>query len=135
MAERRARLRQEIRAADDMEKLWPMNDLLDAIGLIVVTRKRLRDHFVEARKQQMSLRELMDMSLDASVEGLDIMMSALLRVRGVGKKGFWCVVNGLTGMDLGSRCNDEWQKRLVKAKQEHGVTGPTPYSASDAACA
>jgi len=40
----------------------------------------------------------------------------------------WSVVNGLTGMDLGSRCNAEWQKRLVKVKQEHKVTGATPYS-------
>ncbi len=31
------------------------------------------------------------------------------RVYGVGKIGFWSVVNGLTGMDLGSRCNEEWQ--------------------------
>ena len=49
-------------------------------------------------------------------------------VYGVGKKGFWSVVNGLTGMDLGNRCNEEWQWRLVKVKQEHGVTGATPYS-------
>jgi hypothetical protein len=54
------------------------------------------------------------------VEGFDdFMMSPLLRVKGVGKKGFWSVVNGLTEMDLGRRCNEEWQKRLAKIKQEH----------------
>ena len=68
------------------------------------------------------------MCLDTPVEGLDFMMSPLLRVYGVGKKGFWSVVNGLTGMDLGRRCNQEWQWRLVKVKQEHGITGATPYS-------
>jgi hypothetical protein len=45
-AERRAQLREAIRSADDLDKMWPVIDLLDA-------------------------------------------------VRGVGKKGFWCVVNGL----------------------------------------
>jgi hypothetical protein len=68
------------------------------------------------------------MCLDAPVEGLDFMMSPLLRVYGVGLKGFWSVVNGLTSMDRGDRCNEEWQKRLLKVKQEHGITGATPYS-------
>lgn len=128
LAERRTRLREQIRAADDPEKLWPVEDLVDALGLIVVTRKRLMDHFVATGKQPISLRELMDMCLDAPVEGLDFMMSPLLRVYGVGKIGFWSVVNGLTRMDLGNRCNQEWRKKLVKVKQEHKATGATPYS-------
>jgi hypothetical protein len=37
---------------------------------------------------------------------------------GVGKIGFWSVVNGLTGMDMGKRCSEEWQKRLVKVKEK-----------------
>jgi hypothetical protein len=64
------------------------------------------------------------------VEGLDFMMSPLSRVYGVGKKGFWSVANGLTGMDLGSRCNEEWQWRLLKVKQKYGVTGAMPYSSA-----
>jgi len=128
MAERRIKLREDIRAADDLERMWVVGDLVDAVGLIVVTKKRLRDHFVAVGKVQLSFRELMDMCLDAPVEGLDFMMSPLLRVRGVGKKGFWSVVNGLTGMNLGNRCNQEWKMRLAKVKQEHRVTGATPYS-------
>jgi hypothetical protein len=38
-------------------------------------------------KRQISLRELVDMCLNAPVEGLAFMMSPLLRVYGVGKKG------------------------------------------------
>jgi hypothetical protein len=91
----------------------------------VVTRKRLLDHFAEVGKQQITLREFMDRCLDAPVEGLDLMMSPLLRVRGVGKLGFWSVVNGLTGMDLGDRCNEEWRKILVKVKQESEIKPPT----------
>jgi len=88
------------------------------------------DHFVAVAKQQISLRELMDMCLDAPVEGRDWMSPPLLRVCGVGKIGFWSVVNGLTRMDMGNRCNQEWQARLAKVKQEHGITGATPYFSS-----
>jgi len=130
MAQRRARLREEIRAADDLQKMWPVEDLVDALDLIIVTRIRLLQHFVKTGKAQISLSELMEMCLDAPVEGSDFKWPPLYRARGVGKKGFWSVVNGLTGMDLGSRCNEEWQRRLVKVKQEHGVTGATPYSST-----
>ncbi len=114
MEARRAKVLKQLQEADDLGKLWPVGDLLDALGLIAVTRKRLMDHFADKRQDQISMRELMDMCLDASVEGLDFMLSPLLRVYGVSKKGYWNVVNGLTDMDLGNRCNEEWQKRLVK---------------------
>ena len=126
-AVRRAKLREAIRSADALEKLWPVKDLLDAVGLGVVTKKSVIYHFRAVGKQEISLRELMDMCLDAPVEGLDFMMSPLHRIRGVGKIGFWSVVNGLTGMNLGNRCNQEWQWRLMKVKQELGITGATPY--------
>ncbi|HZR17368.1 MAG TPA: hypothetical protein VFE51_08575 [Verrucomicrobiae bacterium] len=128
MEQRRAKLQEEIRAADDLERMWPVEDLIDALGSIVVTRKRLVDHFVAAGKHQISLREFMDICLDGPVEGLDFMMSPLLRIYGIGKKGFWSVVIGLTRMHLGNRCNQEWQWRFVKVKQKWGITGPTPYS-------
>ncbi len=96
--------------------------------LIEVTKKRLMDHFVDKGQSQISLRRVMDMCLDAPVEGLGFMMSPLLRVYGVGKIGFWSVVNGLTKLDMSSRCNQEWQNRLMKVKQKWNITGATPYS-------
>ena len=128
MALRRAKLRKDIRAADDLERMWPVDDLLDALGLTVVPKKRLLEHFVKTGKVQISLRELMNMCLDAPVEGLDFMMSPLHRVRGVGKIGFWSVVNGFTSINLGNRCNGEWRKRLAQVKHENQVTGTTPYA-------
>jgi hypothetical protein len=118
MAERRTRLRHEMLAADDPDRYWPVNDLLDALHLIVVTRKRLIDHFAEEGKQEISLRELMDMCVSVPVEGTDYTLRPLLRVYGVGKKGYWDVVNGLTGVDWGRRCNEEWRRRLFKIQQE-----------------
>jgi hypothetical protein len=128
MAAKRAKLREQIRAADDLDRMCPVGDLFDAVDLVVVTKKRLMDHFVAVAKQQISLRQLMDMCLDAPVEGRDWMSPPLLRVCGIGKIGFRSVVNGLTGTDMGYRCNEEWQMRLVRVKQEHGVTKATPHS-------
>ena len=116
MAKRCAKLREEIRVADDLDRMWPVEDLIDAAELIVVTKKRLLDHFKQTKKDQISLQELMDMCLDAPVDALDFMMSPLLRVRGVGKKGFWSVVDGLTDLDMGSQCNDEWRTKLAMVK-------------------
>ena len=44
------------------------------------------------------------------------------------------MVNGLTGMNLSGRCNEEWQKRLLKVKQKHRVTGAIPYGRTVELC-
>ena len=112
VAERSAKVREALLAADDPERMWPVND------------------FQKAGKHQISLRELMDMCMDAPLEGFDFMWAPLLRVCGIGKKGFWSVANGLTRMDMGNRCNEEWRNRLVMVKQQLGITGATPYSSA-----
>ncbi len=103
MGDRRIQLLEKIREADDIDKMWPVTDLLDAVDPIGATKKRLMHHFLAIGQEQISVRELMDMCLDAPVEGLNCMMSPLLRVRGVGGRGFRSVVNGLSAMDLGIR--------------------------------
>ncbi len=128
MADRRAKLREGIRIADDQEKLWPVNDLADAIGLTAATKNRFLDHFVATGKQQMSLQELMDMCLDGPADRWGWRAPALLRIYGIGKYGFGCVVKGLTNMDLGRRCDEEWQKRLVEVKRQSKITEANPYS-------
>jgi len=62
------------------------------------------------------------MSPDFPEENGDFKSPPLLGVCGIGKKGFWSVVNGLTSVDQGSRCNGEWRKRLVKVKRNWGIT-------------
>ena len=106
----------------------PVEGMVDAIGVMVVAKKRLMDHCVTVGKKEISLRELMDMCLDVPVEGREFMMPPLFRVRGVGIIGFWSGVNGLTKLDLGERCKEEWQKRLQMVKRNMSVIGPTPYS-------
>ena len=128
MAERRAKLREQIGAEDDPERMWPVNDLADGLGLTVVTKKRLLDHLEQTGKRKICLRELMAMCSDSPAEGGEYASPPLLKVCGIGVKGFWSVVNGLTNLDMGSRCNEEWRRRLVMVKRNCGITGATPYS-------
>jgi len=117
MAERRSKLLEEMRAANDHQKLWPVKDLVDVLGLSVVTRKRLLDHFAQAGTVQISLRELMDMCMDGSAKAGEPAMPPLLGVYGIGHLGFWSVVDGLTKTDLGCRANEEWSQRLALVKK------------------
>ena len=52
----------------------------------------------------------------------------LLKVRYVGKIGFWSVANRLTSLDLGRRFSNEWERRLVRLREEWTITGRFPYS-------
>lgn len=110
--------------------MWLVNDVADAIGLVAGTKNRLLDHFVEAGKGRISLRELMNMCLDGPMDRWGFKTPPLWRVNGIGRKGLWSVVNGLTNMDLGNRCNEEWRNRLVTVKQQSGIIGATPYSSA-----
>lgn len=71
MAERRGRLGEMLRSDDDMEKLVAVEDLVDTLGVTVVAKNRLMEHFVKVATKEISLRELMDMCLDEPVEGLE----------------------------------------------------------------
>ena len=120
MAERRGRLQAELRAADDAERMWPVHDIVDAVGLTVVAKRSLLDHFAGTGKTAISLCELMDMCLDVLDEKTGFSRPTLLRVCGIGKKGFGSVVSGLTNVDLGARCNEEWRKRLATLSRSWG---------------
>jgi len=124
VAERRATLRARICNADDPDRMWPVMDLVDALGLIMGTRRRLLNYFSGQGICQISLRNLMDM---CSAQG-EFTMPPLLQVHGIKQIGFWSVVNGLTNLSLGDRCNKEWRNILAQVKQEWRIAGPTPYS-------
>lgn len=117
MAERRSRLLEAIRAADDPQKTWPLDDLLDTIKLGTSTKNSLIKHFARKGMSQISLRELMNMCLGGPyLTTEEFAMPSLSWVCGIGPLGFWSVVNGLTGADFGGRCNMEWRERLAMVK-------------------
>jgi len=130
MAARCANLRAKMHSADDVDRMWPVNDLVDAIGLVAGHKNRLLDHFLAMGQDRISLRALMDMCLEGAPDKGGLRSRPLLKVYGIGRKGFWSVVNGLTSMDLGKQCNEEWRTKLVKVKQQSGIRGATPYSST-----
>lgn len=121
LANRRAALWAQMRAADDPEKLWPLQDLMDASISSRLTKIRLLKHFARTEQTQISLREWLDMCLPPPRNSEVSMLPPLLRIVGIGKKCFWSVADGLTNTDLGNRCNEEWQSRLIRLKQQWGM--------------
>lgn len=126
-AERLASLRAEIRDVDDLDKLWPVVDLIDALWLLMVARIRLLAHFEQMHKTQMSLRELMDLAVSRTNDAEPQQVSTpLLRIRGIGKYGYYSVVAELTEIDLGPRCNEEWRNRLTTLRRHWGIPSWPP---------
>lgn len=129
LARRTAQLLEDIRQADDLDRKWPVVDLIDALSSITVTRNALVNHFKWNQTDAISLRELMDVAISPEADSRPgYLITPLLSVRCVGKKGFWSVVNSLTKVDLGSRCNQEWDQRLERLKRAWRIRGDTPYS-------
>ena len=130
--ERRTKLREKIRGSDDPERLWPVEDLADALGLREAAKSGLLYHFAQTGKQQVSWRELTDLCSSTPLATGGYRSPTLLRVRGIGRKGLWSVIRSLASLDLGRRCNEEWRTRLVIAEELRGISVATSYSATGA---
>jgi transposase len=129
LAERSTRLRDEIRQADDLDREWPAADLVAALGLLTVTTTALTRYFEDQGTTAISLRALMDMAISAREDPrTGYLITPLLDVRFVGKKGFWSVINRITDLDLGSRCEEEWHGRVARLRQCWRIHGALPYS-------
>ena len=122
MAARRSRLQAELRALDDPERPWPVDEIVDALELIAPARKGLLDHFANTRQATISQRELMDMFLDDLDQRTGFWWPPLLRVCGIGQKGFRSVAAGQTNMNFGPRCEEAWRQRLAKLDLTWGIT-------------
>lgn len=102
--------------ADDLDRSWPVEDLLNALGLIAMTRTALQNHWEEREMVTISLRRLMEMAhpiTDANSDPDEFVLSPLFGIRSIGKKGFWSVVKGINELQLEGRCYQEWRQRLV----------------------
>jgi len=135
LAEKNARILEEIRRTDDLDKKWPSVDLIDALRLIAMTRRALLKHFKRVGTEEISLRELMDQA----ISGLDekrpgYLLTPLLDLKCVGKIGFFSVVNQLSNLSLGKNCDKEWKKRIVILRRCSRLISTRPGSLSKPAC-
>ena len=126
-AKRNTQLLESIRRADDLDRRWPVTDLIAALRLLSVTRMVLLRHFEECGTDTVSLRTLMNWAMpEPDSPDARSGVPPLLKIRGVGKKGFWSVVTQITALDLGDRSNQEWGQKLAKLKFAWKITGALP---------
>ena len=135
LAEKNARILEEIRRTDDLKKKWPTPDLIDALRLIAITRNALLKHFKSVGTEEISLRELMDQA----ILGLDdkrpgYLLTPLLDLKCVGKIGFFSVVSQLSNLSLGKNCDKEWKKRIAILRRCSRLISTRPGSWSEPAC-
>ncbi len=122
---KRREIRKRMLEADDLERLWPTEQLLCAIGPMLMTWNALDRYFKKIGRTEISLREMMDMIVPEEDPrfGPDLIRA----VDFVGKYGFWSVVHQLNSMDLGAKCNTEWRRRLDLLCKRWKITGEFPY--------
>ncbi|MCL5745409.1 MAG: hypothetical protein M1541_16050 [Acidobacteria bacterium] len=126
-AEQRGQFQAELRLADDLDNTWPVLNLLDVLHLLPVARTRLLAYLGEQHKTRMSLREFMDLVVSENGDPSEVFAhTPLLRVREIGKIGYYSVAAELTETDLGPRCNEEWQRRLGVLRREWRIPSWPP---------
>ena len=114
---RTAMLAEQMRLADDLDRKWKVEDLLDALLPTQKPRNALAYCWKWDNVEAVSLRELMDLTILPEAEPRPgYLVSSLLDLRNIGVTGFWSVVDRLSALDLGERCNAEWNRRLIKLK-------------------
>jgi hypothetical protein len=111
-----------------LDATWPAAEFVDAIRPLPVIVTRLKKYFEGLKASRISLRLLMDMAIPESLARAPEAGPPLLKVEGVGKKGYWSVVNRLTNLDLGDRFEQEWRERLAVLVRAWRICGPFPYS-------
>lgn len=63
LAQRSAKLLEELRQADNLDAKWPTEELIDAIRPLTVTRTALVRHFQSKQAHTLSLRDVMDLAI------------------------------------------------------------------------
>jgi len=112
LADRRRNLIEEIRRVDDLDRLWEVTDLVDALRALSAARNALLKHFASLKKEQISLREIMDMAIPETLDS-DGWYLPLMRISYIGPKGHRSIINGLSEMNLNERCRQEWARKLT----------------------
>jgi len=86
-----------------------VEDVLDALALPTPTRRALEFHWAgkAVPVNRVSFRELMNLVVAPSSEGLDYLVIPALEVRGVGGVGFRASLNGIQRLNLDGVCREE----------------------------
>ncbi len=116
-----------VRSANDIEKRWPGQFIVDA--LLLQGRPRLSVERLMDNRQvtELSLKDLMDFLIADTItlpfNRLDAMPA--YRQQNVGIKTYSALVDHLSGLDLGETFNTEWASRLKKLMRH--LSRPSQY--------
>jgi transposase-like protein len=123
-----ALLRKAIRAADDPHKPWPATDLVHALRLLPATRRVLLAYLDRTATERLTLLALMDLVLlDRGERTVNLQNSPLFRMTGVDEKGCSSAAKALTALDMGSKANALWRKRIASLQGRWRIVPPWNY--------
>ena len=94
-SQHRAKFLDELRIADDPDRLWPVPDFIRALNLKPIFTRRLLEHFEALGQPTLSLYELMTLIQPAVV---------WLRVKGMGRYGLRDLRKELEHLPLPAGC-------------------------------
>jgi len=104
-------VRQEIRDHNDISEQWNPGDLIASLQLNTRARVGLMLYYENSRK--VSIKEFMDLVvLDNPIPDRLYGCTRLLKLRNIGRLGFWHILERLSTLDLGEQAGNEWQRKL-----------------------
>jgi hypothetical protein len=111
-----------IKIADDINKKWPTNFLIDGFQFPKKTTWALSKYFERHNITQFSLSDFMNLLVaENELHDTDLWMNApALKEKWVGRKTYASLVENLSQNDLGHTFNTEWAKRIKKLMQYSG---------------
>jgi len=114
--EQSRKLLSEIRIADDIEKRWSAETLIDGLQLPWKAKKCLANHFCLSKGCEISLRGIMDfLIIDYEEIPNDLyVVCPAYRQKHVGRKTYVALVKYLSEQDFGHAFGIEWKMRLKK---------------------
>ncbi|MGV7224109.1 MAG: sigma factor-like helix-turn-helix DNA-binding protein [Nitrospinales bacterium] len=107
-------LRTEIRGANDCDKKWPIDFVLEAVAFPFLPARAIKRWCNEKGQLELSLNDLMDYALpeDPTFDAYGWVKSPATQQRGVGRKTYKALIKHLTERNLGEKYNEEWGRRI-----------------------
>ena len=131
--QRSAELLKDFRLADDLDRKWTVEEMMDALHLSTRLRTAIGCRCEWKKVGEMTLREFMDLVLpDKPHAKPGYLITHLLDLRNVRLHSFWLTVKRLSELDLGMQCNLEWKRRWGRLIRASRIVGGRPLSWSKA---
>jgi hypothetical protein len=118
----------EISSADDITKPWPKFDLLISLKFPLSVSNNICERYW-INKETVTLAELFEIVISSEKDPRPgYLITKMLDFRCVGIKTFLKIVNSLSGIDFGKRCNLIWENKYKMFLNAYRVRGSRKHS-------